>query len=152
MIAVGFIVLAIVGGSGSKKGDESAAPSPDHHGRGAGQLERLRRSRPPPRNPNPNRIATKRRAPTPKNSAIPPSRPRNTTRIGGPDPVANAAAAALAVFPSTNEKQRPVAVALVSTEDWAGAIAAGVLMAEPIRAPLLYGEAEGVPDATDEAL
>src|SRR6185437_16972090 len=75
----------------------------------------------------------------------------NTTRIGGPDPVSNAAAAALAVFPATNEKQRPVAVSLVDKEDWGGALAAAALMAEPIRAPLLYGEAEGVPDATAEA-
>ena len=76
----------------------------------------------------------------------------NTTRIGGPDPVSNAAAAALAVFPGTSEKQRPVAITLVDSEDWAGAVAAAVLMAEPIRAPLLYGEAEGIPDPTAEAL
>jgi hypothetical protein len=76
----------------------------------------------------------------------------NTTRIGGPDPVANAAGSALAVFPATNEKQQPVAVALVGEEDWAGAVAAAVLMAEPVRAPLLYGEAEGVPGPTAEAL
>jgi len=84
--------------------------------------------------------------------AFPAFATNNTTRIGGPDPAANAAAVALAVFPSTNEKQRPVAVALASTEDWAGAIAAAVLMAEPIRAPLLYAEAESLPEPTKAAL
>src|SRR5438128_1235926 len=48
----------------------------------------------------------------------------NTTRIGGSDPAANAAAVALAVFPSTTASQRPAAVALAGEEDWAGAIAA----------------------------
>jgi putative cell wall-binding protein len=136
LIAVAFIVLAVVAGSGSKKSDEGAAPSvtttvasespstsePEGGGGGAGEL------------------------------GYPSFATSNTTRIGGPDPVSNAAAAALAVFPGTSEKQRPVAVALVGTEDWAGAIAAAVLMAEPIRAPLLFGEAGGVPGPTAEAL
>jgi hypothetical protein len=153
-IAVGFIVLAIVaGGGGSKKGDESAAPSTAttavvpagpaaadeagsessaDEGEGEGEAESSGGSA--------------------EELGYPSFATSNTTRIGGPDPVANAAATALAVFPATNEKQRPVAVSLVGKEDWAGAIAAAVLMAEPVRAPLLYGEAEGVPDATSTAL
>ena len=64
----------------------------------------------------------------------------NTTRIGGSDPAANAAAAALAAFPSTTAEQRPAAVTVVGVEDWAGAIAAAVLMAEPVRrAPCRLG-------------
>ncbi|MGH2938974.1 MAG: hypothetical protein ACRDPE_12740 [Solirubrobacterales bacterium] len=141
LIAVGFIVLAVVAGGGSKKSDQSAAPSvttttvtssepeqtssEDESGSEEGNAEEL---------------------------GYPSFATSNTTRIGGPDPVSNAAAAALAVFPGTSEKQRPIAVALVDTEDWAGAIAAAALMAEPIRAPLLFGEPEGVPEPTAEAL
>jgi hypothetical protein len=76
----------------------------------------------------------------------------NTTRIGGSDPAANAAGAALAAFPSTTETQRPDAVTIVNEEDWAGAIAAAVLMAEPVRAPILFSGTDEVPEVTDEAL
>ncbi len=76
----------------------------------------------------------------------------NTTRIGGSDPAANAAAAALAAFPSTTAEQRPAAVTVVGAEDWAGAIAAAVLMAEPVRAPILFSGAEDIPEVTGEAL
>ena len=76
----------------------------------------------------------------------------NTTRIGGSDPTANAAGAALAVFPSTTDEQRPAAVTLVGEEDWAGAIAAAVLMAPPVRAPVLFSTPDEVPEATEEAL
>lgn len=76
----------------------------------------------------------------------------NTTRIGGSDPAANAAGAALAVFPSTTPGQRPDAVTLVGEDDWAGAIAAAVLMAPPVRAPILFSTPEEVPDVSEEAL
>ena len=74
----------------------------------------------------------------------------NTTRVGGADPASNAAAVALAVFPSATPEQRPDAVVLVDEADWQSAIAAAVLMAEPIRAPLLISTADEVPDATDD--
>ena len=61
----------------------------------------------------------------------------NTTRVGGSDPATNAAGVALAVFPSAKVAQRPAAVTLVDEDDWQGAIAAAVLMAAPVRAPLL---------------
>jgi hypothetical protein len=153
VIAVGFIVLAIIGGSGSKKGDDSAAPSPSATTVAKGNAA-----------PSPGSSSSESEGESESESSeeapstdaeelgYPAFATANTTRIGGSDPATNAAATALAVFPSTNEKQRPVAVAMVSTEDWAGAIAAGVLMAEPVRAPLLFGEAEGVPDATKAAL
>jgi hypothetical protein len=148
VIAVGFIVLAIVGGSGSKKGGGSAAPSPSNTTASQGA--------PSPSEGSSSEAESESSEEAPSTDAeelgYPAFATANTTRIGGADPATNAAATALAVFPSTNEKQRPVAVALVSTEDWAGAIAAGVLMAEPVRAPLLFGEAEGVPDATMGAL
>jgi ell wall binding domain 2 (CWB2) len=76
----------------------------------------------------------------------------NTTRIGGSDPAANAAGAALAVFPSTTPGQRPAAVTVVGEEDWAGAIAAAVLMAPPVRAPILFSAPDEVPEASEEAL
>jgi hypothetical protein len=76
----------------------------------------------------------------------------NTTRIGGSDPAANAAGAALAVFPSTTPAQRPAAVTVVGEEDWAGAIAAAVLMAAPVRAPILFSGPDEMPAVSEEAL
>jgi len=144
LIAVGFIVLAItVGGGGSNK-DEGAAPSVKTTTVVTGESEGS--------SADEDSEADQSSAGSTEELGYPSFATSNTTRIGGPDPTSNAAAATLAVFPGTNEKQRPVAVALVGTEDWAGAIAAAVLMAEPIRAPLLFGEAEGVPEPTAEAL
>ena len=154
-IAVGFIVLAVTAGSGSKKGSDSAAPTPAKTAAVAAPVE------------SSSEAAEEEAAAESESSegdsaegsdgsaeelGYPAFATANTTRIGGPDPISDAAATALAAFPATNEKQRPVAVTLVGKEDWGGAIAAAVLMAEPIRAPLLYGEAEGLPDATAEAL
>jgi hypothetical protein len=147
LIAVGFIVLAIVAGGGSKKSGDSAAPAvtttvTTAEAEGEAETEASESE------PEPEETSSAGA----EELGYPSFATSNTTRVGGADPASNAAAAALAVFPGTNEKQRPVAVALVGTEDWAGAIAAAVLMAEPIRAPLLYGEPEGVPDPTAEAL
>jgi hypothetical protein len=146
LIAVGFIVLAITLGNGSKKGDEAAAPSVTTTTVTSGEAEESSSD------DESESESDESSGGSAEELGYPSFATSNTTRIGGPDPASNAAAAALAVFPGTNEKQRPVAVALVDTEDWAGAIAAAVLMAEPIRAPLLFGEAEGVPDQTAEAL
>jgi hypothetical protein len=76
----------------------------------------------------------------------------NTTRIGGSDPAANAAGAALAVFPSTTPAQRPAAVTVVGEEDWAGAIAAAVLTAAPVRAPILFSGRDEMPTVSEDAL
>lgn len=84
--------------------------------------------------------------------AFPAFATNNTTRIGGPDPVSNAAGVALAVFPSTTDSQRPAAVTLVGEEDWAGAIAASVLMAPPVRAPVLFSAPDEMPEDSEEAL
>jgi hypothetical protein len=84
--------------------------------------------------------------------AFPAFATNNTTRIGGPDPVANAAGVALAVFPSTSDAQRPAAVTLVGEEDWAGAIAASVLTAPPVRAPILFSAPDEMPENSEEAL
>ena len=76
----------------------------------------------------------------------------NTTRVGGSDPAEIAAAVALAVFPSSTPVQRPAAVAIVDEGDWQAAVAASVLMAEPLQAPLLISSGGELPDASSQAL
>jgi hypothetical protein len=148
-IAVGFIALAIVAGNGSKKGNGGAAPTPSADAvvapSGSGKSSSAEGSSSASESAGGSGASA-------EELGYPSFATSNTTRIGGPDPISNAAATALAVFPATNEKQRPVAVTLVGAEDWPGAVAAGVLMAEPIKAPLLFGEPEGVPDVTSQAL
>jgi hypothetical protein len=151
LIAVGFIVLAVLGGSGSKKGEGAAAPTPSSAA-GVSASGSGKSGAPAEGSSSEGEGESGEASADAEELGYPSFATSNTTRIGGPDPAANAAATALAVFPATNEKQRPVAVSLVGSEDWAGAIAAAVLMAEPVRAPLLFGEPEGVPDPTSAAL
>jgi hypothetical protein len=77
---------------------------------------------------------------------------KNTTRVGGVDPTADAAGVALATYPSAGGVESPVAVTLVGEDDWPVGIAASVLMAEPVRAPLLLSTSDGVPEETEQAL
>jgi hypothetical protein len=127
LVAVAFILAAVLGGTGG--GDEeaeNAAPTPApaagaSEGSGSASVEEL---------------------------GYPSFATNNTTRIGSSDPAATAAAVALAVYPARTESQRPEAVTLVGEDDWAGAIAASVLMAEPVRAPVLISGSE----VTSEAL
>jgi putative cell wall-binding protein len=77
---------------------------------------------------------------------------KNTTRVGGADPVADAAAVAQAVFPSRSEDTRPQAVVLVDQDDWRAGIAASQLSAAPLRAPILFTEGDQLPEATADAL
>jgi ell wall binding domain 2 (CWB2) len=77
---------------------------------------------------------------------------KNTTRVNGADPAADAAGVARAVYPSVAPGTHPSAVALAPTTDWQGAIAAAVLMAPPIRAPLLLSGPTTLPSATSDAL
>ena len=135
VVAIAFIVLAVVAGSGGPKGDsgsQAASPAPapvtvesSAQGEESGGAEEL---------------------------GYPSFATNNTTRIGASDAAANAAAVALAVFPSTAPDQRPPAVTLVGEDDWAGAIAAAVLMAEPVGAPLLFSGSSEAPEASSEAL
>ncbi|HEY6550675.1 MAG TPA: cell wall-binding repeat-containing protein [Solirubrobacterales bacterium] len=76
----------------------------------------------------------------------------NTTRVGGSDPASTAAGVALAVFPSATVAQRPAAVAIVDEGQWQGAVAAAVLMATPVQAPLLISAGGDLPDPTSQAL
>ena len=77
---------------------------------------------------------------------------KNTTRVGGADPTADAAGVALAVFSGGAAAQRPRAVALVDSDDWASGIAASVFMSPPIRAPVLLTQGGDMPKATSDAL
>jgi hypothetical protein len=77
---------------------------------------------------------------------------KNTTRVGGADAVADAAAIARAVYPAETAATRPAAVTLVDDRDWRIAMAASVLMAPPVRAPLLYTNGSSLPPASSAAL
>lgn len=77
---------------------------------------------------------------------------KNTTRVGGADPNANAAAVARAVFPARSTATRPAAVALADGRDWRVALAASALMAPPLRAPILLSDGDDGPAVTVEAL
>ncbi len=129
VVAIVFIAAAVLGGSGGSNSAEAPAPPPG------------------------GRIASE--GPTIESAerlGYPAFATNNTTRVGGSDPASNAAAVALAVFPSTTPGQRPAAVTLVGEDDWAGAIAASVLMAPPVRAPVLFSGSDGPPEATADAL
>lgn len=77
---------------------------------------------------------------------------KNTTRVSGGDPIANAAGVALAVYPSTYPGTHPAAVTIAPSDDWQAAIASAVLMAPPIRAPILLSGPTAFPAATTNAL
>jgi hypothetical protein len=77
---------------------------------------------------------------------------KNTTRVAGADPVADASGVALAVFPSRGGVEGPPAVTLVDAGDWASGIAASALMAAPIGAPVLLTEGGEIPTLTSDAL
>jgi hypothetical protein len=77
---------------------------------------------------------------------------KNTTRLGGADPVFDAAAVARAVYPGLTSTTRPQAVVLVDERDWAAALAASTLAGAPLGAPLLYSDGNALPDASLHAL
>ncbi|MDX6624479.1 MAG: hypothetical protein QOE75_2411 [Solirubrobacterales bacterium] len=130
VVAVLFIVVAIIGGTGGGKeettsGDGAATTQPSGEEGTAATAAEL---------------------------GFPGFATNNPTRVGGADPAANAAAVALAVYPSTSPSQRPDSVTLVDEDNWAAAIAAASLMAPPVRAPILFGTRSSMPTATEEAL
>jgi putative cell wall binding repeat protein len=133
LLAVVFIVLAVVGGSGGGK-DKSSTSSPAPAPATTGDLGGSTASQ------------------TAETLGYPAFATNNTTRIGGSTPAATAAGVALAVYPSSEPSQRPAAVTLVGEEDWAEAIAAAALMAQPVGAPLLYSAPGGLPEPSAEAL
>ena len=89
---------------------------------------------------------------TPEELGFPTFATRNTTRVGGADPTANAAAISLAAHPPTAGVPGPAAVSLVGSLDWQGAVAAAALTAPPIGAPILVSGADAVPGLTSQAI
>jgi ell wall binding domain 2 (CWB2) len=78
---------------------------------------------------------------------------RNTTRLGGADPIADAAAVALAAYPGLTAATRPQAVVLAGVHDWPAALAASSLASAPLGAPLLYADDDGgLSPASERAL
>ncbi len=73
---------------------------------------------------------------------------KNTTRVPGADPTADAAAVAQAVYPGVS----PAAVALVDRASWQAGVAAAVLMAAPLRAPMLLTDGAALPRVSSAAL
>jgi ell wall binding domain 2 (CWB2) len=77
---------------------------------------------------------------------------KNTTRLGGANPVEDAAAVALATNPGLTPATRPRAVVIVDDRDWPAALAAAALAGEPLNAPLLYSEGATLPELSAQAL
>jgi hypothetical protein len=77
---------------------------------------------------------------------------KNTTRVAGGDAIADAAAIALAAYPARTPESRPAAVILAEARDWHTGLAASVLAAKPIRAPVLFADGDKLPDASRAAL
>lgn len=77
---------------------------------------------------------------------------KNTTRVGGADAVADAAAVARAVYPGGAPGTRPPAVVLADQHDWRAALASAVLMSPPLRAPLLLSDGGNLPQGAADAL
>ena len=132
LISTVFIGAAIIGGGDGRSTIDGAAPQVSGDGKPAG------------RSPTPAQDTT--------DLGYPAFATKNTTRVGGADPAADAAGAALAVFPSTDAGQAPAAVTLIDEADWQSAISASVLMAAPVRAPILVSAKDGLPKVSAEAL
>jgi hypothetical protein len=135
LIAVVFLIAAVLGGGGSNKQDEKPAPAPVQA--------------------TPEPAPEEKQTPTAEAAeelGYPSFATNNTTRVGGSDAATTAAGVALAVFPSAKVAQRPAAVTLVDEGDWQGAVAAAVLMSAPVRAPLLVSSGGDLPDPTSQTL
>jgi Cell wall binding domain 2 (CWB2) len=77
---------------------------------------------------------------------------KNTTRVAGADPIADAAGVAQVVYPAQSAATRPAAAVLAGTGDWRSALAASVLAAPPIRAPILLSGPRTLAPVTQAAL
>ncbi|MBV9165393.1 MAG: cell wall-binding repeat-containing protein [Solirubrobacterales bacterium] len=77
---------------------------------------------------------------------------KNTTRVGGGDPIADAAGVALAVYPAQGPGTHPATVTIAPTDDWQAALASSVFMAAPLHAPVLLSGSGSLPSATADAL
>ena len=77
---------------------------------------------------------------------------KNTTRVDGADPTANAAGVARAVFPAASVDSRPQAVVLVDSGDWRAGIAASVLAGAPVHGAILLSNGPSLRPASSDAL
>jgi hypothetical protein len=77
---------------------------------------------------------------------------RNTTRLGGAEPAADAAAVARAVYPGLTSESRPGMVVVVDQRNWTAALAASALAGGPTGAPLLLSNGNSLPAVTRESL
>lgn len=77
---------------------------------------------------------------------------KNTTRVGGADPFADAAAVSEAVYVSASPTTHPQVVTLANGSSWQGALAAAVFMSSPLRAPELLTQGDSMPAASSDAL
>jgi hypothetical protein len=134
IVAVVFLLAAVLGG-GDSAGVDSGKPAPV--------------SAPPAKPSEEKQTPTAEAA---EELGYPSFATNNTTRVGGSDPASTAAGVALAVFPSATVAQRPAAVTIVDEDEWRGAIAASVLVAAPVGAPLLISSGGDLPDPTSQAL
>ena len=133
IVAVVFLVAAVLGGGDSNLNSGKPAPVPA----------------PAPKASDEKQTPTAEAA---EELGYPSFATNNTTRVGGSDPASTAAGVALAVFPSATVAQRPAAVAIVDEAEWQGAVAAAVLMAAPAQAPQLVSSSGDLPDPTTQAL
>lgn len=85
-------------------------------------------------------------------AAFPEIATRNTTRIPGADPTADAASVAIATYPTQGGVGSTGAVVLAPADSWQLALAATPLTADPIGAPVLFSSAAEVPSPTSNAL
>ena len=83
---------------------------------------------------------------------FPSSATRNTVRVGGSDAASDAAGVAGALYPATDDADRPTAIVLVDQDDWATAISASVLVGRPIGAPILLTDGANMPPVTQDVL
>lgn len=78
---------------------------------------------------------------------------KNTTRVSTATATATAAAVARIVFPGgPGAGQKATAVALADKDDWRAALAGAVLMAPPLRAPMLFTDNGETPNETADTL
>jgi hypothetical protein len=83
---------------------------------------------------------------------FPSSATRNTIRVGGGDPAADAAGVASALFPATGDSTRPTAVVLIDQGDWRAAVTAAGLAGRPIGAPILLTDGADLLPVTRDTL
>jgi hypothetical protein len=77
---------------------------------------------------------------------------RNTTRIGGSDPVDISIASAFASYPTAGPGAPPAAVTIVDADDWQSGVAAASLSALPVGSPIILAPSGTLSAAGADAL